>query len=311
MSRSLAPTPPPPARRDRLDGWAVVLTVGCCLVWGLGQVAIKVGINGGLPPLLQAGLRALAATALLLAWAAWRGVPMASRDGTLRGGLLAGLLFAAEFACIFVGLQYTTASRMAVFVYLAPFFVALAMPWIVRAERLRAPQWLGLVLAFGGVALAFSEGFTGGAGAGARPRQWVGDLLGLGGAVLWAATMLTIRATRLATAAPEKTLAWQIGVSGLALTLVSVVTGEPWPAQATALALASFAFQAVVVSFASFLVWFWLVAHYPSTRLMSFTLLTPLAALVFGVLLLGEPLTAPLLAAAGGVALGLWLVNRR
>lgn len=285
--------------------------VGCCLVWGLGQVAIKVGITGGLPPLLQAGLRALAATALLLAWAAWRGVPMFSRDGTLRGGLLAGLLFAGEFACIFVGLQYTTASRMAVFLYLAPFLVALSMPWIARSERLRAPQWLGLALAFGGVALAFSEGFAAAAAPAAGPGQWIGDLLGLGGAVLWAGTMLAIRATRLATAVPEKTLAWQIGISGLALTLASVVTGEPWPAQATPLALASFAFQAVVVSFASFLVWFWLVAHYPSTRLMSFTLLTPLAALVFGVLLLDEPLTAQLLAAAFGVALGLWLVNRR
>jgi drug/metabolite transporter (DMT)-like permease len=289
-----------------------LLTVGCCLVWGLGQVAIKVGITGGLPPLLQAGLRNLAATAMLLAWAAWRGVPMFGRDGTLRAGLLAGLLFAAEFGCIFIGQTHIPASRMAVFVYLAPFLVALAMPWVARTERLRLPQWLGLALAFGGVALAFSEGITGDAARlGEGSRQWLGDLLGLAAAVLWAATMLVIRASRLGAAAAEKTMAWQIGISGLALTLASGLSGEPWPAQATTLALASFAFQAVVVSFVSFLVWFWLVAHYPSTRLMSFTLLTPLAALVFGVLLLDEPLTAQLLAAAGGVALGLWLVNRR
>jgi drug/metabolite transporter (DMT)-like permease len=44
---------------------------------------------------------------------------------------------------------------------------------------------------------------------------------------------------------------------------------------------------------------------------MSFTLLTPLASLVFGVLLLDEPLTLELVVAATGVTLGLWLVNRR
>jgi drug/metabolite transporter (DMT)-like permease len=297
-----------PPRLANLDAAAVVLMVGCCLVWGLGQVAIKTALLEGLPPLLQAGLRNLGACALLVAWAAWRGVPLFGRDGSLRGGLLAGALFAGEFACIFLAQLYAPASRVTVFVYLAPFFVALSMPWLVRTERLDARQWTGLALAFSGVSWAFSEGFT---QPEAAPLQWLGDLLGLGAALLWAGTMLAIRGTRLAAAGPEKTLAYQLAVSGGALALAGWLTGERWPAATTALALASFAFQAVIVAFASFLVWFWLVARYPSTRLMSFTLLTPLAALVFGVLLLDEPLTLQLAAAAAGVAGGLWLVNRR
>jgi drug/metabolite transporter (DMT)-like permease len=67
----------------------------------------------------------------------------------------------------------------------------------------------------------------------------------------------------------------------------------------------------VVVTFASYLTWFWLVRHYPATRLSAFTLLTPVFGLLAGVLLLAEPLTSRLVLALAAVAVGLLLVNRR
>src|SRR4029453_6551041 len=96
---------------------------------------------------------------LVWIWARWRGIALFARDGTGPGGLLAGFLFAAEFACIFIGLEYTTASRMVVFLYLSPFVVALGMPFIARSERLAPVQLAGLAAAFAGVAWAFAEGF--------------------------------------------------------------------------------------------------------------------------------------------------------
>lgn len=301
-----APIAGPGARLDRLDTTAVLLLVGCCTLWGLGQVAAKVGLQG-IPPLLQAGLRALGASALVLAWAAWRGAPMWQRDGTLGAGLLAGVLFAGEFACIFLGLQYTGASRLTVFIYTAPFVVALGMPLITRGERLAPTQWLGLTVAFGGVAAAFSEGF----GSAAGPLQWLGDTLALGAALLWGATTLVIRATALGSAPAEKTLLYQLAVCGVTLTAAGLALGERvvWPIGT--LPLASLAFQTVVIAFATFLLWFWMVGRYPATRLASFTLLTPVAGLAFGVLLLDEPLTGRLLVGVAAVAAGLWLINRR
>lgn len=294
-------------RHSHLDGRAVLLLVVCCFLWGLNQVAAKVAI-AEVPPLWQAALRSLGGALLVFAWARWRGIRLFERDGSLAGGLLAGALFAAEFGCIFLGLQFTTASRMAVFIYISPFVVALGMPFIARAERLTTLQMAGLATAFGGVAWAFAEGFTMPA---AGPLQWLGDALGVAAGVLWGATTLAIRASRLSAASAEKTLLYQLAISGVALAVAALAVGQRWAPALAPLTWASLFFQIVVVTFASYLLWFWLVRHYPATRLASFTLLTPVFGLLLGALLLGEPVTLRLLVGLAAVAVGIVVVNRR
>lgn len=298
------------ARKTRLDGVAVAAVLACCVLWGLNQVAAKVAL-AEIPPLLQASLRSLGAAVLVAAWARWRGLPLSGTSPagrTWRGGLLAGALFAAEFGCIFTGLQFTSASRMVVFIYLAPFVVALGMPLISRTERLAAVQAAGLLTAFAGVAWAFGDAFGHDA---AHPRQWIGDALGVLAAVLWGSTTLAIRASRLAQASAETTLLYQLGVSGVLLGLASLALGEGWPPRMGGVSLAMLAFQTVIVSFASYLVWFALLRRYAATQLSAFTLLTPVAGLVAGVALLGEAATPRLLVALGAVSAGLVLVNRQ
>jgi len=293
-------------RKQHLDGLAVVTLLACCAVWGLGQVASKATL-AEVPPLLQAATRSFGAALLVMLWARWRGISLFRADGTSAAGFWAGILFAVEFACIFTGLKFTTASRMVVFVYLAPFVVALGMPFIARGERLGALQALGLVVAFTAVAWAFAEGFQ-------QPSvgemQWVGDALGVAGAVFWGFTTLLIRASGLANAAPEKTLLYQLAVSGAALGLASWLAGESWPTRLSWGPIGWLTFQIVVVSFVSYLLWFWLVRHYPATHLSAFTLLTPLFGLLAGVLLMADPLTVRLICALIGVSLGIFLVHR-
>ena len=293
-------------RKSRLDALAVGSLIGCCFLWGLNQVAAKAALPE-VPALQQAAIRSLGGAALVWGWAMLRGIRLFERDGTLPGGLLAGLLFAVEFGCIFLGLQYTSASRMVVFIYLSPFVVALGMPFISRSERLSATQLVGLVAAFGGVAWAFAEGFSQPA---VGDRQWLGDALGVAAGVLWGATTLAIRGTRLTGAVAEKTLLYQLAVSGVALALAAISQGVALPTQLSALAWSSLFFQMVIVSFASYLLWFWLMRHYPATRLASFTLLTPVFGLFMGAVLLGEPITARLMIALAAVAVGIVLVNR-
>lgn len=292
-------------RKSHLDTRAVVVLLTCCAIWGISQVAAKLTL-AEVPPLLQAGVRSAGAALLLVLWSRWRGLRMGGRDGTTAAGLLAGVIFAVEFGCIFVGLQFTTASRMSVFLYLAPFVVALGMPLIARHERLGPRQVAGLVLAFAGVVWAYAEGFSRPA---AGPLQWLGDLLGIAGAVLWAATTLLVRGTRLATALPEKTLLYQLAVSGLALLLASALSTEVWPRSLSIGVSALMLFQIAVVTFGSYLAWFWLVRHYLATKVSAFTLLTPIFGLLAGVLLLGDPLTLRLVVALAAVCVGLLLVN--
>lgn len=295
----------PAARKDHLDRLAITLLLACCAFWGFQQILIKSTVDE-VPPLWQASLRFVGATALLWLWCRWRGVSLFQRDGTLLAGLLAGLLFAGEFACIYIGLQYTTASRLTVFLYTSPFVVALLLPRFVPGERLRTVQWVGLGVAFASVALAFGEGF-----ARSTPTQLMGDAIALAAGILWGLTTLVIRTTALAQASAEKTLFYQVAVTAVAAPLLSLALGETWRLDYSALAWGSIGLQTVVGAFASYLVWMWLLRHYPATRMSSFVFLTPVFALLFGVGLLGEPLTLALLLALGGVAAGIVLVNRR
>ena len=293
-------------RRPNLDRTAVLSLVVLCFLWGLNQVAAKIAL-AEVPALQQVAIRSVGGALLVWLWTRGRGIPLWSRDGSLPGGLLAGALFAAEFACIFIGLQYTSASRMAVFIYLSPFVVALGMPFIAKSERLAGWQWVGLAAAFAGVASAFAEGFTQPA---AGPQQWIGDALGIAAGVLWGATTLAIRGSALNHASAEKTLLYQLAISGLALTAAALWQGAAWPRQLSALVWASMGFQVVVVSAASYLFWFWLVRHYRATQLASFTLLTPVFGLAMGALLLNEPITPRLVLALLTVAVGIVIVNR-
>nr|WKF58320.1 putative amino-acid metabolite efflux pump [Paraburkholderia busanensis] len=297
-----------PARRAP-DSYAILLMVGLCAIWGFQQVAIK-STNAALPPVFQAGLRSAVAALLVWGWARSRGTPLFRDDGTLGAGLLAGVLFAAEFVCIFLGLTLTSASRMAVFLYTAPCFTALGLHWFVAGERMRRIQWLGIVVAFAGIALAFADGFLHGHGAhGATLQGTAGDALGVLAGIAWAATTVVVRATRLAQSSASKTLLYQLAVSAVVLLALAAGLGQAHVDTVTPLALLSLAYQAVIVAFVSYLVWFWLLTRYIASRLSVFSFLTPLFGVSFGVLLLGESFSLRFLMAALLVLAGIALVN--
>lgn len=296
----------PPLRHEHLDGRATAILLACCLFWGFQQVLVKATLPE-LPPVFQAGVRFIGAVVLLWSWCRWRGVHLFERDGTLWAGLGVGLLFAAEFAALYLGLQHTTASRLTTFLYTSPFWVALLLPLFVPAERLRGAQWVGLACAFAAVAFALREGFL-------HPEPGVsagGDLLALLAGALWGLTTVAIRATPIARVSAEKALFYQVSVSAVALPLLSLALGETWVWHWSAFAATSLALQTVVGAFASYLAWMWLLVHYPATKISAFVFLTPIFALVMGALWLHEPVTPSLVLALALVAAGIVLVNRR
>lgn len=283
---------------------AAVLQVALCALWGLGQIATKIA-NGGISPLFHAGLRSLGAALLVLAWVAWRRLPLWQRDGTLGAGLGIGVLFGLEFMCLYVGLNHTGAARATLMLYAAPFVVALGAHWLVPGDRLSPARLAGLVAAFAGLAVAFQDRLQA-----PDARGLLGDALCLGAAAFWGATTLLVKTTPLRRALPEKTLLYQLAVSAVVLLAGAAVLDEPGLFAPTPRIWALLAFQVVAIASVSYLAWFWLVSRYRATTLHAFTFLTPLFGVAFAHLLLGEPITPALVAALVLIATGIVLVSR-
>ena len=289
--------------KKHLDARAMTIVVTLCLLWGLAQVSIKVA-NRGVSPIFQAAVRSIVAAILVAVWAHIRALPLLHRDRTLLHGLAIGLLFGTEFIFIYEGMNHTTASHAAIFLYTAPFFVALGAHWLLPNEPLTRRKLGGLVLAFGGVVTTLWDSLG-------TPTwsQTAGDLMSMTGGFLWAATSLYLKRVVRSRMTPSQMLFYQLGVSALQLSLMSVLL-EPQPVHnISPVVMACMAYQGIIVAFASYLVWFWLIQVYPVSNLSGFTFFTPVFGVLLGGLLLREPLTVKLLTGAGLVTAGMILVN--
>jgi len=270
------------------------------VIWGMQQIAVKLTL-AGIGPILQVGLRSLFAALLVFIWARSRGQRLFDSDGSLRPGLLVGLLFGLEFICIYVGLQYIGASRMVVFLYTAPCFTVLGVHWFVPGERIGWRHGFGVLLAFAGIVVAFGDGLAGGSS--------FGDALGVLAAVLWAATTVMIRGGTLARVSAAKTLLYQLAVSAVMALPLSFLMGEAGVSAPSPTVMLAMLYQIVIVAFASYLTWFWLLTRYLANRLAVFSFLTPLFGVLFGVVLLDERMSAQFGIAALLVVAGILLVN--
>jgi len=287
-----------------LDAVAIAAMVVLCASWGLNQVAIKFALMD-IPPFIQGALRSLGALPVVIVAARLRGVPLLSRDGTLIAGVTAGALFGLEFAFIYRGLVFTTASRGVVFVYTAPFFIALGARLFLR-EWLSPTQWGGLALSFLGIVVAMGV---------PDPTVDADVLLGDGllivGGVLWAATTLVIKGTVLATAPTEKTSVYQFAVSAAVFVVAAALFGERMGGMPGPVALSWLVYQSIWVLGITFTIWFGLVVHYSASRLSAFSFLTPLCGVAAGHFIMGDPITPTFAVSVALVIAGLVLVNRR
>lgn len=292
--------------RKAIDGQAMGLMLMLCLIWGLQQVVLKAAA-ADIAPLLQIALRSGIAALLVGLLMFWRGEQISLADGTWRPGLLVGCLFALEFLLVGEGLRHTSASHMVVFLYTAPIFAALGLHWKLPAERLEAIQWLGIALAFAGIVLTFfwrSQQPT----AGEPTNIMWGDFLALLAGIAWAATTVVVRCSRLARSSATQTLLYQLVAAFILLLLAAIGLGQTG-INFTPLLWGSLLFQSLIVSFASFLIWFWLLRHYLASRLGVFSFMTPLFGMGFGVWLLNEPLEPSFLAGAMLVLGGIVMVS--
>lgn len=291
-----------PAGRP-LSATAIALMVMLCLSWGFNQITVKLALPE-IPPLLQATIRSTGGLVIILMVAWLRGVELFRRDGTLKAGLLAGIFFGVEFILIYRGLVYTTASRAVVFLYIAPFVVALGSKRFL-GEQLSPLQWSGLALSFAGVAVAIGVPQPS-----VDAKVILGDILVMAGGILWAVTTLIVKASPLLQAPAEKTLAYQVAVSIPILAIGAAVSGESITQMPGPLAWGLMIYQTVWIVGTTFLIWVFLIKHYSASKLSSFTFMTPLFGVIGGYFVMHDTLTLAFAGAALLVMAGLYLVNR-
>jgi drug/metabolite transporter (DMT)-like permease len=291
--------------RKEIDGRAMGLMLVLSMIWGLQQVGLK-GTAADIAPLMLIALRSGLAALLVLLLMVVRRENLSLRDGTLRPGLIVGILFALEYLLVGEGLRHTSAAHIVVFLYTAPIFAALGLNKKLPSERLQPVQWVGIALAFSGIAVAFFGGnqtVTSDA-----TSVLLGDILGLLAGAAWGATTVVVRTSVLANAPATKTLLYQLVGAFVLLLIAAIVLGQTG-LKHTPMVWSNLAFQVVVVSFASFLVWFWLLRQYVASQLGVFSFMTPLFGVAFGVWLLNEPMEPGFVGGAALVLLGIVLVS--
>lgn len=290
-------------RKSSIDAFGVVSLTAFALLLAFNQVVIKV-TNEGLQPVFFAALRSLGGAALIYAWIRWRRIPLTFPRETVAAGLLIGGVFAFEFICLFLALDYTTVIRTSVIFYTMPIWLALAAHVLIPGESLSRLKSAGLALAFGGVVIAILA-----RGESAGTASLLGDIFALGAALGWAGIALIVRATRLKEVRPEVQLLWQLAVSAPILFVAAAFFG-PALRDPSAIHWAGLAFQIVAIVSAGFLFWLWLLTIYPASSVAAFAFLSPVFGVGLGWLLLDEPISPSIVAALVLVCLGLILVNR-
>ena len=289
-------------RKAHMDMLGITMLIGFSILLGLNQALVKI-VNDGFSPVFQAGFRSVCAFIPVLVFAHIMKRKLSLTDGSLRWGIVNGLLFSMEFVLLFVALDYTTVARVSMFFYVMPVWVALSAHFLIPEEPLNRNKIAGLTLSICGIAVAFS-GNLGAAG----EKAWLGDLLALFGGMFWAAIAMVTR-LKLHMASSEMNLLYQLALSGLLLTVISPFIEAPLR-EPNILIYGVFTFQVLIVVSAGFLLWFWALSTYPVSNMTSFGLLTPIFGVFFGWLLFDDPITPTLgvaLLLAGG---GIVLVNR-
>ena len=292
--------------RKALDQTASSLMIVLCMVWGLQQVILKMAASD-ISPLMQIALRSGLAALLLLPLVLLDQKSQLMNPKNVKAGALVAVLFSLEFFLLAQALQLTSASHAVVLLYTAPIFVALGLHWKLPSERLTLLQWTGIGIAFIGIVVTFIRPQQIGVNTFQQQMLW-GDLYALAAAIAWAATTVTVRLSSLAQAAVTQTLFYQLAVSFILLLGLAFFMGQA-VVQWTPLVIGSLAFHTLIVSFASFLAWFWLLRNYLASRLGVFSFLTPLFGIIFGVWLLDENIEVNFIFGMALVLLGILVVS--
>ncbi|MFN4120162.1 EamA family transporter [Acidovorax sp.] len=273
------------------------------VIWGLNFVVMKWGLQG-LSPMLLGALRFMAASLPFVLFVPRPALPWRYVVGY---GLAQGL---GQFGFLFLGLQLGMTAGMASVVMQTQAFFTLLLAAPLLGERARPWQWCGLLLALGGlmaIGLAHGEG----------PGQMTlaGFVLTLSAAFMWAVSNLVARrAAQGGAYAPFPFIVWSSLVPIVPFWVLALLT-EGAPAVGAqlralnAVSLLAVLYLALLATLLAYTLWTQLLQRHAAGRVTPFSLLVPVAGLWAAHAFLGEAPTPLQWAGAGAVLCGL-VVNQ-
>ncbi|MBA3767087.1 MAG: EamA family transporter [Acidobacteria bacterium] len=257
-----------------------------CAIWGSTWLFIKLGLRD-LPPISFAGIRFVIASLILLAivFIRRRPIPRAPGDWALIAatGVLA---FAINYGLLFWGEQYISSGLAALLQTTIPAFGLLIAHLHLPQERLTLVKVCGVVLGIAGVGVIFSNQLSV-----EGPLALWGSAAIVTGAFCAAYSNVLIKA-RGGHLDPALMAAGQMICGLVPLLIVGILTeGNPLLFHWTPLAIFSLLYLVVVGSVVAFMLYYWLVRNMDVTKTMLIALVTPLIAVILGMIVLDERLS--------------------
>src|ERR1051325_2934628 len=257
-----------------------------CVIWGSTWLFIKIGLND-LPPVSFAGIRFVISSLILLSIVFMRGRPLPRAPGDWALMAATGVLsFALNYGLLFWGEQYIPSGLAALLQTTIPAFGLLIAHIHLPAERLTLAKVFGVALGVFGVGVIFSNQLSV-----EGPRALWGSAAIVAGAFGAAYSNVLVKA-RGGDSDPAMLASGQMIAGLIPLLIIGIlVEGNPLKFHWTPMAFVSLFYLVLVGSVVAFLLYYWLVRNMDVTKTMMISLVTPLIAVVLGMLVLDEKLS--------------------
>ena len=274
------------------------------ILLGLNQVMVKL-VNEGMHPVFQVALRSTFAIFPILIYCYILKKKIIINNGSLIPGIIAGILFAIEFIFLFTALDYSTVTRVSLIFYTMPVWLTLAAHFLIENDKLNLNKMLGLIIALVGLFLAVYEPTTG-----YDTSQFYGDAYSFLASLCWATIAIMLKTTRLSNATPETQLLYQLVVSGIILLPLSMQLND-YVRNIDLDLILIFSFQVIVIMCMGFIGWLWIMSRYSASSTSSFAFLTPIFGVLFGWLIMDDPINEQIYLSLFFTCLGIYLINKR
>lgn len=283
----------------------IVWLILCC-IWGSTWLFIKIGL-ADLPPFTFAGIRFLLASLILAALVTARGArwPRTGREWTLIA-VVGVLQFALNYGLVFWGEQYISSGLAAVLQSTFPAFGLVIAHFYLPQERMTTGRVVGVLLGVFGVAVIFSDqlSIAGSMALFGSVALVLSALFGSYGNVLVKAYAGKVD--------PQVLAAGQMVFGFVPLLAIGIATeGNPLHFHWTTMAIVSLLYLVVVGSVVAFALYYWLLRNMDVTNTMLIALVTPVVAVILGLIVLQEKLNWRLLVGGGCIVSGIGMIVLR